>query len=52
VFAGAHAMMSLRSIDLSDLWDDFLRYRIEKEKLRLYPGIAANDDSMSIPLVA
>jgi hypothetical protein len=52
VFAGAHAMMSLRSIYLSDLWDDFLQYRIEKEKLRLYPGVAANDDSMSILLAA
>lgn len=52
VFTGAHAMMSLRSIYLSDLWDKFLQYRIEKERLLLYPGVAANDDSMSMLFAA
>lgn len=52
VFAGAHAMMSLRAVYLSGLWDEFLQYRINKERLRLYPGVAANDDSISMCLAA
>ena len=52
VFAGAHAMMNLRAIGLSGLWDEFLQHRIEKERFRLYPGVAANDDTMSVALSA
>ncbi len=44
VFDGAHAMMGLRSIHLSALWNDFLAYRIGKEQRRLYLGNAANYD--------
>ena len=44
VFDGAHAMLGLRSIHLSGLWDDFLKFRISKELQGLYPGSAANDD--------
>lgn len=52
VFAGAHAMMNLRSVYLSDLWDEFLQYRVNKERVRLYPEVAANDDFTSMPLAA
>ena len=52
VFAGANAMMNLRSVHLSNLWDEFLQYRIKKERLRLYPGVAANDELLTIPLAA
>ena len=51
VFAGAHAMLGLRSIHLSGLWDDFLKFRISKELQDLYPGSAANDD-VQLSLVA
>ena len=37
VLDGAQSMLALRSISLSGLWDEFTRYRIEKERLRLYP---------------
>ena len=52
VFAGAHAMMNLRSVHLSDLWDEFLQYRIKKERKLLYPSVAANDDFVTIPVAA
>ncbi len=52
VFDGAHAMMGLRSICLSDLWNDFIAYRIEKELERLYPDNAANDDFSPMLLAA
>ena len=42
---GAHAMLSLRSIHLSGLWDDFIQHWREQESQRLYPDRngAAND---------
>ena len=52
VFEGADAMMGLRSIHLSELWDEFHEYRIGKELGRLYPQAAANDDLGPMPLVA
>lgn len=33
----AQAMLDMRSISLNGDWDDFIRYRIEKETQRLYP---------------
>lgn len=45
VLTGAHAMVSLRSIYLSDeLWSAFTQFHIEHELRRLYPRAAANDD--------
>lgn len=38
-------MLSLRSIRLSGLWDEFIRFRVAHETARLYPGAAANDDA-------
>lgn len=46
VFDGAHAMLGLRSIRLSGLWDDFIKFRITQESRRLYPDSAANDDDI------
>jgi hypothetical protein len=46
VFDGAHAMLGLRSIRLSGLWDDFIKFRITQEFRRLYPDSAANDDDI------
>lgn len=35
--SGAQAMLNLRAIWTSDRWDDFAKYRVEKESERLYP---------------
>jgi hypothetical protein len=40
---GAHAMLGMRCIKLSGVWDEFTRFRIKRECERLYPGYAAND---------
>jgi hypothetical protein len=45
VLDGAHAMLGLRCIRLSGDWDEFLRFRIQRECERLYPGHSANDDA-------
>jgi hypothetical protein len=34
---GAHAMLGLRSIQLSQLWDDFMQFSINQTSARLYP---------------
>jgi hypothetical protein len=34
---GAQAMLNLRAIWTSECWDDFAKYRVEKESDRLYP---------------
>ncbi len=52
IFKGANAMMGLRSIHLSDLWNDVLAYRIGKEQVRLYPGNSANNDLSPVLLAA
>ena len=44
VMDGAHAMLGLRCIELSGGWEEFTRFRIQRECERLYPGYAANDD--------
>ena len=49
---GAHAMLGLRSIQLSGLWDDFIMFHIAKESQGLYPDSAANDDVIQLSLVA
>ena len=50
---GAHAMLGLRSVQLSGLWDDFIEQWQEQETLRLYPEreSAANDELYSMPRV-
>jgi hypothetical protein len=52
VFPGAHAMLGLRSITLSGLWDELMTFRIAEESRRLYPNAAANDDAMNLSAVA
>jgi hypothetical protein len=49
---GAHAMLGLRSIQLRGLWDEFMRFYIDRDCRRLYPHSAANDSHMKSPLVA
>ena len=49
---GAQAMLGLRSIHLSGLWDEFMQFRIQRECQRLYPFSAANDDAFPLPIAA
>lgn len=35
--SGAQAILNLRAIWTSDRWDDYVKYRVEKESNRLYP---------------
>jgi hypothetical protein len=51
VLQGAHAMLGLRSIQASGLWEDFMRFRITAECKRLYPH-AANDADSELAMVA
>ncbi len=45
-------MLGMRCIYLSDLWEEFIMFRIQLESQRLYPGYAANDPVLSLPLAA
>lgn len=47
VVNGAHSMLQLRCIKLSDQWDDFMQFRFRSECERLYPGYVANDDTFA-----
>jgi hypothetical protein len=47
VMNGAHSMLQLRCIKLSDQWDDFMQFRFQSECERLYPGYAANEEIFS-----
>lgn len=44
VLEGAQAMLNLRSVQLSDAWDEFSAFRIERETARLYPYHAMLED--------
>ena len=52
VMSGARAMLDLRCIYLSGLWEEFMTFRIQRESRRLYPGSASNDPDFSLPLAA
>ena len=52
VLDGAKAMLALRSIHLSGLWEEFMHFRIQRECQRLYPFSAANDEVLPLPLAA
>jgi hypothetical protein len=52
VMSGARAMLDMRCIYLSGLWEEFTAFRIQRESRRLYPGSAANDADFSPPLAA
>ena len=47
VVNGAHSMLQLRCIKLSNQWDDYMQFRFRSECERLYPGYAANDDTFT-----
>jgi hypothetical protein len=52
IISGARAMLDMRCIYLSGLWEEFTAFRIQRESRRLYPGYAANDPDFSMPLAA
>ena len=52
VMSGARAMLDMRCIYLSGLWEEFMTFRIQRESQRLYPGSAANDPDLRLPLAA
>jgi hypothetical protein len=52
VLSGARAMLDMRCVYLSGLWEEFATFRIQRESRRLYPGYAANDADFSQPLAA
>jgi hypothetical protein len=52
VMSGARAMLDMRCVYLSDLWEEFTAFRIQRESSRLYPGYAANDADFSQPIAA
>ncbi|MEJ2330994.1 MAG: hypothetical protein P8Z33_14360, partial [Gammaproteobacteria bacterium] len=50
VMSGARAMLDMRCIYLSGLWEEFTAFRIQRESRRLDSGYAANDPDFSMPL--
>jgi hypothetical protein len=52
VMSGARAMLDVRCIYLSDLWEEFMTCRIQRESRRLCPGSTANDSDFGLPLAA
>jgi hypothetical protein len=52
VMSGARAMLEVRCVYLSGLWEEFMTFRIQRESRRLYPGSAANDSDFSQPMAA
>jgi hypothetical protein len=52
VMTGARAMLDMRCVYLSGLWEEFTAFRIQRESRRLYPGSAANDPDFSQLLAA
>ena len=37
---GAEAVLQMRSADVNGLWEDFWRFRVQKEYEKLYPNYA------------
>jgi hypothetical protein len=52
VLSGARAMLNMRCISLSHLWDKYIQFRIQRESARLYPGSAANEADFCHSLAA
>ena len=52
IMPGARAMLDMRCVHLSDQWDEFTAFRIQRESRRLYPGSAANDSDFNQPIAA
>lgn len=49
---GAQALLQLRSVDLSGLWEPFITFHIDQELTRLYGQPAANDDQATLGMAA
>jgi hypothetical protein len=49
---GAQALLELRSVAISQLWEPFMDFRIRSELTRLYGAEAANDDQFELPIAA
>jgi hypothetical protein len=49
---GAQAMLALRSVILSQLWEPFIDCRIRSELTRLYGAKAVNDEPLDLPIAA
>ena len=52
VLSGARAMLMMRCIYLSNLWEEFIDFRIQRESQRLYPRYAANAPDFNPSLAA
>jgi hypothetical protein len=52
VMSGARAMLDVRCVYLSGLWEEFIAFRIQRESRRLYPGSAANESDFGQILAA
>ena len=52
VLSGARAMLKMRCIYLSNLWDEFIDFRIQRGSKRLYPRYVANAPSFNPSLAA
>ena len=52
VLDGASAMLGLRCVHISGLWNEFIEFHIARECQRLYPHGAANDDAWVVPIAA
>jgi hypothetical protein len=48
LMSGARAMLEMRCIHMSELWEEFTAFRIQRESRRLYPGFAANDADFNL----
>ncbi len=51
VLKGAQAMLHVRSVYISGLWDEFTKFRIKKETERLYPYVKLKE-TINYPVAA
>ncbi len=52
VLSGARAMLKMRCIYLSNLWEEFIAFRIQRESRRLYPRYVTNAPNIHPSLAA
>jgi hypothetical protein len=52
VMSGPRAMLDMRCIYLSGLWEEFMTFRLQRESRRLYLGSVAHNPDFSLPLAA
>lgn len=51
VLYGAQSMLGLRSISLCGLWDDFIKFHVQKETNYLYHTQPFNEDECQLPVM-